>query len=83
MDLSAPRHTRGAGIPNVTARLGWGVAPRKIWRRRTEAVEKRRRSGGEAREKRCGEARDGRCGVGAARTRLFVTRASFGLVTAD
>ena len=70
------------------------MAPRKIWRRRTEAVEKRRRSGGEAREKRrrsggearekrCGEARDGRCGVGAARTRLFVTRASFGLVTAD
>ena len=66
---------------NALLRRG-GVAPKK----NLEAEEKRWRSGGEAvaRQGRSGgEARDGRCGVGAARTRLFVTRASFGLVTAE
>ena len=44
MELSAPRHTRGAGIPNVTARLGWGGTKKNL-----EAEDG---SGGEAEEKR-------------------------------
>ena len=66
VELSAPRHTRGAGIPNVTARLGWGGTKKNLEAEDGsggEAVARQGRSGGEAvaRQGRSGgEARDGR-----------------------